>query len=162
MANSTISLGNLHVIVFDVDGVFTDGKTWQAAGGEWRRAFSVRDTMGVRALRKAGYRVVILTSAHSAEIKAHFDRVGVDVFKDHCLEPDAAIEQILRAYGVSKEHAAFVSEDGAGRVALSHAGLKRYISARQGGDGAVLEISNLILQYSHQHASAPQARTGEL
>jgi|GEM_PF-6874142 3-deoxy-D-manno-octulosonate 8-phosphate phosphatase (KDO 8-P phosphatase) len=139
-------LGRVRVVFFEVDGVFTDGKTWQDQDGQWRRSFSVRDTMGVRALRKAGFRVCVLTPALSSEIRAHFERVGVDVFKDHCLDAESASAQILKALGFTAEAAAFVRESGSGGVELHVGGSALYVAARAGGDGAVLEISNLILQ----------------
>lgn len=144
----------LQVVVFDVDGVFTDGKTWQDPTGQWRRSFSVRDTMGVRALRKAGVRVVVLTPALSTEIRAHFEKIGVDDFRDHCLDNEAAVEQILRAHGLAKKSVAYVSENKAGEVALRLGETVIYTAAKQGGDGAVLEICNLILQHEVRELSS--------
>ena len=154
---------DLHVVVFDVDGVFTDGQTWQDAHGQWRRSFSVRDTMGVRALRKAGYRIAVLTASDSDEIKKHFEHVGVDVFIGACADPAEAIQrcmQTLKISAWSKRRIGFVSEDPAGSrsIVLTLGDADVYTSARKGGDGAVLEISNLILQHSHSSSHA----SGEL
>jgi 3-deoxy-D-manno-octulosonate 8-phosphate phosphatase (KDO 8-P phosphatase) len=161
------SLDRVQVVIFDVDGVFTDGKTWQDQSGQWRRTFSVRDTMGVRALRRAGYRVAVLTPALSSEIKLHFEHVGLDAFKDHCLEPRIAIDHILRSYGFSMEHAAFVREAPSGAVELRLQESAIYTSARQGGDGAVSEICNLILQHAgslatQSSSSSIRTKVGEL
>jgi 3-deoxy-D-manno-octulosonate 8-phosphate phosphatase (KDO 8-P phosphatase) len=152
-------LERLRVIFFDVDGVFTDGKTWQDQSGQWRRSFSVRDTMGLRALGKAGIRVVILTPVVSPEIRTHFELIGVDMIKDHCLEPLAAVEKILNSYGYSVDEAAFVSEasDRSGVVELCLHETPVYTTARLGGDGAVFEICNLILQYSGRRARSQVA-----
>jgi len=62
MSGNLGRLSMIKLVVFDVDGVFTDGRTWQDANGAWRRYFSVRDTMGIRALRKAGTRVAVVTT----------------------------------------------------------------------------------------------------
>jgi 3-deoxy-D-manno-octulosonate 8-phosphate phosphatase (KDO 8-P phosphatase) len=152
-------MARVRVVFFDVDGVFTDGNTWQDQSGQWCRSFSVRDTMGIRALRKAGLKVCVLTPVLSTEIRAHFERVGVDVFKDHCLDSRLAHEQILKALGLTLENAAFVTE-GAKRavVELRTKDASLYVASRSGGDGAVLEISNLILQ----HAGLPAGRRAGL
>lgn len=160
--NSVGTLGRVRVVFFEVDGVFTDGKTWQDQAGQWRRTFSVRDTMGIRALRKAGFRICVLTPVLSGEIRAHFERVGVDVFKDHCLEAETASAHILKAYGFRSENAAFVRETAAGEVELCLNGSPIYVAARTGGDGAVLEISNLILQHASQDAGVHASTVGEL
>ena len=145
------ALALVQIVFFDVDGVFTDGKTWQDQAGQWRRTFSVRDTMGLRALRKAGFKVCVLTPALSSEIRAHFEKIGVDVFKDHCLEVQVAQTQILKSFGFTLDHAAFVVETAQGEVELRTSGGSVYMAARAGGDGAVCEISNLIIQQRASH-----------
>ena len=48
-------------VVFDVDGVLTDGSILlDAAGGEIKR-FNVQDGAGIKYLQRAGYRVAILS-----------------------------------------------------------------------------------------------------
>lgn len=140
------ALSRVRVIFFDVDGVFTDGKTWQDQTGQWRRAFSVRDTMGVRAIRKAGFRVIVLTPAASPEIRTHFDLIGVDVFRDQCLDSRAVVDQVLAAEGYSLDQAVFVAETASGEIEIRLNGIAIYKTSRQGGDGAVLEICSLMLQ----------------
>lgn len=147
---------NVHVIFCDVDGVFTDGKTWATAQGQWTRAFSVRDTMGLRALRKAGFRVCILTPVvghETSEIRAHFERIGVDEIRENCLDPQATADSILRSYGLTAKSAAFIREASNGAVEVVVGGVSVYTAARSGGDGAVLEISTLILQHAALGAS---------
>ncbi len=157
------ALARVHVLFCDVDGVFTDGKAWQDQTGQWRRTFSVRDTMGLRALRKAGFKICILTPAISTEIRAHFEKVGVDVFKDDVNDVRAAHDHILRAYGLTLEHAAFLTETAFNTVELRTKDGSLYVTSRAGGDGAILEISNLILQQLASLARAEsRIKVGEL
>lgn len=154
----------MKLVVFDVDGVFTDGRTWQDAGGVWRRYFSVRDTMGVRALRKAGYRVAVVTSGTSEEIRAHMAFVGVDEFHDGCFDKSLTVTDLISSLGIDPSEVAFVSEDACDASMFETVGFAvtvptarpelqrnaRYVTSRVGGDGAVLEICNLILQHTQK------------
>lgn len=157
-------LHSIKLVVFDVDGVFTDGRTWQDMNGAWRRYFSVRDTMGVRALRKAGFRVAVVTSASADEVRAHMAFVGVDEFHEGCFDKALTVTEMMTTLGLSAAEVAYVSEDAcdsalfetlgfAATVPTSRPELQRtarYVTARNGGDGAVLEICNLILQHSRR------------
>ena len=153
-------LQSLKLVIFDVDGVFTDGRTWQDTSGVWRRYFSVRDTMGIRALRKAGYKIAVVTTETSEEVRAHMAFVGVDEFADACFDKALTITELLAKYDVDANGAAYMSADACdidlfetigfgatvptARTELQRAA--RFVTSRAGGDGAVLEICNYILQ----------------
>ncbi len=157
------SLKQLKMIIFDVDGVFTDGRAWQAADGSQRRAFSVRDTMGIRALRKAGYKIGVISSAEAEEIRAHVGYVGVDSFVEAKSDRSRALASMLAEFGVDSSEACFVTDLEADKELLLGVGFSvalpsasdetqraaRFVTSRNGGDGAVLEISNLILQHKN-------------
>ncbi|MES2963701.1 MAG: hypothetical protein V4760_07400 [Bdellovibrionota bacterium] len=165
--SGTDRLNQVKLVVFDVDGVFTDGRKWQDVNGAWRRYFSVRDTMGIRALRKAGYRVAVVTSGASDEVRAHMAFVGVDEFNDGCFDKALTVTEMMARLGLETSETAYVSEDlcdaglfeaiGFG-VTVPTARLElqrvaRFVTSRSGGDGAVLEICNLILQHTQKGAT---------
>ena len=51
----------LRLMVFDVDGVLTDGRLWFGPGGEALKAFHVRDGHGLKLLVESGVAVEIAT-----------------------------------------------------------------------------------------------------
>jgi 3-deoxy-D-manno-octulosonate 8-phosphate phosphatase (KDO 8-P phosphatase) len=118
-------LSKIRILISDVDGVFTDGRLWQNSHGEWRRVFSVRDSLGVRALRRCGISVVILSDyshSHAEEIAAHMRAIGVDdVIDVDKLSTDAgssslsqkraAIERVLEKNGLTLAEAALLTFD---------------------------------------------------
>ncbi len=73
-------LSQIKLIAIEVDGVLTDGRVWQAADGQFRRVFSIRDAMGIRLLKKSGYRVVFFSFEASEDISRHALALGVDLF----------------------------------------------------------------------------------
>jgi 3-deoxy-D-manno-octulosonate 8-phosphate phosphatase (KDO 8-P phosphatase) len=157
------SVNRLKLIVFDVDGVFTDGRAWLDAKGQWRRSFSVRDTMGVRALRRAGYKVAVMTSLTSNEVEDHFRFVGVDLFHVYTGDKAQALRKIFYTLDEKANETCFVTEDSSDLELLRLIGFgvaigsssedlqqaARFVTSKTGGDGAVLEISNLLLTYMH-------------
>lgn len=153
-------VSKIKMVVFDVDGVFTDGRTWQDPQGAWRRYFSVRDTMGIRALRKAGYKVAVVTATLSEEIRNHVSFVGVDAFKEDCGDKARALAELTAQFGFESSEVCYATEDEKDIPVFSKVGFGAtissakpsvqkaagYVTSREGGDGAVLEICNLIIQ----------------
>lgn len=155
-----VSLSSLKLVIFDVDGVFTDGRTWQDARGFWRRRFSVRDTMGVRALRKAGLTAIVVTSAAAHEIRHHMGFVGVDEFHDDCSDKRRLITEIAKRHGAEFSEIAIMTADEKDLELVRDLGcvitvpsaapelllVSRFVTASGGGDGAVLEACGMILR----------------
>ena len=161
-------LKRLKLIVFDVDGVFTDGQTWQDATGSWRRYFSVRDAMAVKALRRAGFLVAVVTGASSPEIRLQMSQMGVENLYEDREDKTTVIRELLKLHSLEASEVALMSEDihdlslmrslGAGiTVPLAPSALResaQLITSRSGGDGAVFEACKMILQHSEIYSEA--------
>lgn len=166
---------NIKLLVLEVDGIMTDGRTWQDHKGDWRRKFSVRDTMALRRLRKAGYKIAILNLSHDSDIRDHVQMIGVDYFVEDCVDSGPIIQKILSESGLRFENLFLLSLDQedlrafakvslVGTVPAARPELKslvQMITTHEGGDGAVQEICNLINQqgfYSRQQQQAASDR----
>jgi 3-deoxy-D-manno-octulosonate 8-phosphate phosphatase (KDO 8-P phosphatase) len=150
----------LHLLIFDVDGIFTDGELWQDARGEFRRTFSVRDAMAIRKIRAAGLRVAILTRHQSPEIQAHFRGLGVDALIDSCEKKSESLAELMQRFGVEAGQVALMSRDDRDihlfslpllGVTVSSASYELRAAAdcvtiRTGGDGAVSEFCGRLLK----------------
>lgn len=154
-------ISKLRIVIFDIDGVFTDGRVWQDASGVAARKFSVRDAMGLRALKKAGIQIAVVTPAQAPEIRAHMASLGIVEFTEGCPNKSEVIDQILKSHGVDRTEAAFVSGSQHDLALMKDFGFSctvpsaselllkaaNHVTKNSGGDGAVLEICNLILQH---------------
>lgn len=150
----------IKLIVFDIDGVFTDGRTWQDATGGWKRYFSVRDSMGIRALQKAGYRVAVVTSASAPEIRENVARMAIEDFVDDCDDKSPVIAQLMAKYSLDASQVALMSEEQkdlelmrslgvALTVPTASNALRReadVVTTKFGGDGAVWEVADMLLK----------------
>jgi 3-deoxy-D-manno-octulosonate 8-phosphate phosphatase (KDO 8-P phosphatase) len=156
--NSTFIVDALALLVLEVDGVLTDGQSWPDASGTWRRRFSVRDSIALRALRRSGVKIAILTRSSSADIHAHAELVGIDACVVDCDDKPAALRALCARFAVEpKSVAAIIESDddawmarelgwviatpGAGPGARQAAG---YVTNLEGGDGAVREACNFL------------------
>jgi 3-deoxy-D-manno-octulosonate 8-phosphate phosphatase (KDO 8-P phosphatase) len=62
------------LVVFDVDGVLTDGRLWYGANGEALKAFHAFDGHGVKMLQQAGLETAILSGR---DMPAVLERCGL-------------------------------------------------------------------------------------
>ena len=151
------------LVALDVDGVLTDGGIYlgDVAGArhEFKR-YDIQDGLGIRFLRDAGIRVVIVTGRVSESVRLRAEELEVD---DLAQVRDAfklpALTRILDAHGVAARDAAFVGDDFPDLAVLRAVGLPvavgnavpeikrecRVQLSRHGGRGAVREFAELLL-----------------
>lgn len=67
-------LQNIQALVFDVDGVLTQGDIVYTDSGEEAKAFDVKDGLGIRVAIEAGLRIVLMTGRASSVVQRHATR----------------------------------------------------------------------------------------
>jgi 3-deoxy-D-manno-octulosonate 8-phosphate phosphatase (KDO 8-P phosphatase) len=153
---------NIKLLVCDVDGVFSDGKIYMGNQGEELKTFHTLDGYGVKAIMKIGIEVAIVTGRKSNIVQNRMHALGVKHIIQGQEEKLSAVENLQKQLSISKLQTASVGDDmpdvgmfSASNIAFSvsngHPYVKRkadYVTASQGGSGAVREICDLLL---HAH-----------
>ena len=81
MSNYKTKLHQIKALVFDVDGVFTDGAVLVTESGDLLRAHHAKDGYAIRCAVKEGYPIGIITGGVSQTIVKRFEMLGVtDVY----------------------------------------------------------------------------------
>ena len=147
-------------VAMDVDGVLTDGRIIIDSHGVETKNFDVQDGFGIVFLKKCGIKTAII-SARESKVVAHrakdlkIDKVYVGVYPKL-----SAYESMLKELKVLDEEVCFIGDDLADlsimrrcgvSVAVANAVLEvkqiaDYVTVRRGGEGAVREVVELILQ----------------
>lgn len=164
----------LKMIIFEVEGVLTDGKTWQDSSGSWRRCFSIRDALGIRSLRRAGIRVAVLNHGTSTEVAEHMSRIGIDEYHDDCGDRAECVDRILKRAGFEPGEVGFMTDNVLALPVFKRVGFRftvptasqelkakaLLVTSQWGGDGAVLEVCNYILKLSQTDDRREPLRRG--
>ena len=151
---------NLQLIVFDVDGVLTDGTLiYDNTGNELKR-FNIKDGFGIRAARFSGLQVGILTARSSEVVRRRAKELKIDHYFHGCKNKAEGIEAIVERAQVSLAQTAFMGDDILDLPALKKVGYPmavadaaievletaEFVSEAKGGQGAARQAVEHILR----------------
>lgn len=153
----------IEAILFDVDGVLTDGAFEpgdEAAGVPERKRFHSRDGLGLVLARKSGIRLGFITGRRSGVVRDRASELSLDYLREGCMNKGEAFEEACAALGLTPEQVAFVGDDVQDLPALRRAGFSaapadahpavlarvHFVAGAPGGRGAAREIIERILE----------------
>lgn len=151
--------GTIRLVLFDVDGVLTDGSLQLNGEGEALKTFNVRDGLAVALLRAHGIRCGILSGKTSAPLDYRIRQLKFDVAVTGKLEKTAAYEAIKREQQLEDVQIAYVGDDVVdlpliGRVGQFYAPSDAHVLVLQradhvmkacGGHGVAREVAEHLL-----------------
>lgn len=157
--NISDKLKRIKLLLLDVDGVLTDGSIVYSDNGAETKQFNVRDGMGIRLVTEAGIKTGIVTGRTSEALRHRCKNLGIDLIFEGILDKGSLLDRILEQTGVSAEAVAFVGDDILDISLMKRVGLPIAVAdahktvienadmttIRKGGDGAVREICEAIL-----------------
>ncbi len=149
----------IRMLVLDVDGVLTDGKLFFDHAGNEMKAFHTRDGLGMKALQRSGIEVAVITGRKSEAVAHRMAQLGIEHVYQGREDKLNAFLHLLDATGLDPHQVCFAGDDWIDLPVLLRAGLAvsvadaeervresaHYITSRNGGDGAVREVCNMIL-----------------
>ena len=154
------SPADVQLIVFDVDGVLTDGVVIYTEDGGEAKHFHIKDGLGIVAARRAGLGVAVITSRESRLVERRMRELGVKDLVQGCKDKAAEVGALAERVGVPLSAVAYVGDDlvdlGAMRrvgypIAVADAAAEvravaSYVTALPGGRGAGREAIEHVLK----------------
>ena len=101
----------VRLVIFDVDGVFSDGRIYLGNTGEELKAFHTRDGYGVKALRQAGIEVAIITGRHSQIVASRMASLTVQHIYQGQENKLPAFEELLTKLQLQPQQVAYLGDD---------------------------------------------------
>ncbi|QAU35846.1 HAD family hydrolase [Janthinobacterium sp. 17J80-10] len=161
----------IRLMIFDVDGILTDGSLHYGPEGEVIKTFNVLDGHGIKLLQQSGVATAIISARQSALVVRRASDLGITHVFQGVHDKRAAFEQLLDKTGIAPEACGFVGDDVidlpillrvgfAASVPNAHPEVKsrvHFITKAAGGDGAARELCDFILhaQGNYEAALAP-------
>jgi 3-deoxy-D-manno-octulosonate 8-phosphate phosphatase (KDO 8-P phosphatase) len=99
------------LLLFDVDGVLTDGSLFLDNRGEEYKAFNSRDGHGLKMLQRNGVAVGIITGRESQIVAHRTKELGIQHVRQGCADKFPAYEQMIAELNLKPEQVGFVGDD---------------------------------------------------
>ncbi|MEN1727036.1 MAG: HAD hydrolase family protein [Pseudomonadota bacterium] len=150
----------IRLAVFDVDGVMTNGQISYASDGTEIKHFHSHDGLGLKALMANGIAVAVITARDSTIVERRMGELGIEQVLQGRRDKSAALDEVIDTLGLRCDQIAYAGDDlvdwpAMGRVHLKLAPANAhpiiraradYVCRQAGGDGAVREMCELILE----------------
>jgi 3-deoxy-D-manno-octulosonate 8-phosphate phosphatase (KDO 8-P phosphatase) len=150
----------IRLILFDVDGVLTDGKILLHADGSESKQFDIKDGTAIVWAQRAGLTVGFLSARSSASTAQRASQLGITLVRQGVTSKLEAYESMLRDQTLADTQVAYMGDDildlpVLGRVGLSAAPADaadevrtrvHWVSRRPGGHGAARELIESVLR----------------
>jgi 3-deoxy-D-manno-octulosonate 8-phosphate phosphatase (KDO 8-P phosphatase) len=152
-------LAKVRLVVFDVDGVLTDGGLYYGADGGVTKRFDVHDGHGLVTLRRAGYVLAFLSAETSPAVEARARKLGVEEVRQGVAEKAQELDALARKHGAAPDEILYMGDDEVDLAPMAKAGVAvavagavpavraaaDYVTERPGGRGAAREVAEMLL-----------------
>lgn len=162
MARSSITrkASRVRLLLFDVDGVLTDGTILVHADGSESKRFHIRDGTAIVWAHRAGLLTGVLSGRPSPATEQRAAQLAMRVIAQASRSKLAAYEQILRDHRLTDDEVAFMGDDVLDLPVLARVGLAAapadaapevrrrvdLVTRAPGGHGAARELVELVLK----------------
>lgn len=158
----------VRLMIFDVDGVLTDGGLYFGADGEALKRFNVLDGHGIKLLAQSGVATAIISARQSPIVLRRAADLGIVHVRQGVHDKRAGFEQLCGECGIDAGHCGFIGDDiidlpiltrvgFAASVANGHPEVRsrvHYVTTADGGHGAARELCDFILRAQNNYEAA--------
>lgn len=171
MQDAAARAARVRLMIFDVDGILTDGSLHYGPQGELIKTFNVLDGHGIKLLQQSGIAAAIISARQSEIVARRAADLGIRHLYQGMHDKKQAFEQLLAQTGIAPQDCGFIGDDVidlpillrvgfAVSVPNAHAEVRsrvHYVTQAGGGRGAARELCDFILhaQGNYEAALAP-------
>jgi 3-deoxy-D-manno-octulosonate 8-phosphate phosphatase (KDO 8-P phosphatase) len=150
----------IRLLLFDVDGVLTDGGVLMHGDGSESKGFHIRDGAAMVWAQRVGLTVGLISARSSSATAHRAAQLAIRIVVQGVSSKLSAYEQIVRNAGLDDSAVAYMGDDLLDLPILARVGLSAapadaapevrervdWVSAAGGGRGAVRELVELVLR----------------
>ncbi len=154
----------IKLLVLDVDGCLTDGKIIYSSDASETKEFNVKDGLAISSWIKLGHHVAIITGRNSFVVKKRADELGIGHLYQGIKNKAEKLREVVAELGLEMYEVAAIGDDLNDYKMLAMAGrsftpndgvadiqeLVETVLSKKGGDGAVREMIDIIIEENDQ------------
>ncbi|MDD6382770.1 KdsC family phosphatase [Mitsuokella sp.] len=150
----------VRLIIFDVDGVLTDGGIYVGTEGELFKPFFCRDGLGITIAHRSGLKTAIITGRESQQLLHRAQELHITEVFQGKLDKRSAYRELKKRLNLADEEIAYFGDDLVDLAVMCQVGFPAAVgdavpevraaavavSGFPGGHGAVRELIEFILK----------------
>lgn len=154
-----VRLARLSLMIFDVDGILTDGSLWYGENGEVFKRFHSLDGHGLKMLTTSGVKVALVTGREGPIVSRRAAELGLADVLQNVRDKGAALTSLASRYNIPLDQTGFMGDDLIDLPAMQKAGFAatvpeapmyiaqaaHWVSSKPAGSGAARECCDMIL-----------------
>jgi len=154
----------LKLFATDVDGVLTDAGMYYGESGEELKKFHTRDGMGIKLLQAEGVVIAIITMEQTKIVARRAKKLGITEVFQGAKDKVSVLTHLAEKFNIPFEQMAYMGDDVNDVAALQTVGyaaapadcvdqvrqVVHYICQKNGGEGVVREVIDMILAARHR------------
>ena len=160
----TSRLKRIRLFATDVDGVLTDAGMYYSESGEELKKFNTRDGMGIKLLQRAGIITAIVTQERTKLVAWRGEKLTIPEVHQGVMDKLSLVREMAERHGLTMDEVSYIGDDINDLATLKAVGFSatpadglpqvaravHYVCAKRGGEGAVREIIEMILEAQHK------------
>jgi 3-deoxy-D-manno-octulosonate 8-phosphate phosphatase (KDO 8-P phosphatase) len=150
----------IRLMIFDVDGVLTDGRLWYGPSGEELKVFHSFDGHGLKMLAASGVRCALLSGRRSRAVAVRAAELGIEHVLQGIDEKSGEFEILLKRVRLSPMEAGYMGDELVDLPVLTRCGFAcapreapeavrsraHYVASARAGYGAAREVCEYVMQ----------------
>ena len=138
----------IKLVIFDVDGVLTDGSLYIGDDGQEYKAFYSKDGLGMKMLQRSGVQIGIITARSSQVVRLRMESLGIQHVYQGREDKLPAFEELQVKLKLGLSEIAYVGDDVVDLPIMCKVGLAI----------AVQDAHHLAKQHAHWHTPSAGGR----
>ena len=150
---------SISLMVFDVDGVLTDGTLVYSKDGEEVKHFNVKDGVGLKLLQTYGIEVAIISAKDSKPLTKRIKDLGIKHAYTGCNDKLTALSGLIDELDISFDEVGYCGDDVIDLKVMRKVGLSvapadayfmvkefaHFVTQQSGGKGVAREVADILL-----------------
>ena len=170
LENNLEKFGRIKTLIFDVDGVLTNGEVIVLETGLLLRKMNIKDGYALKKAVQAGLKVIILTGGKSKGVVERLKNLGIEDIYIGIDDKLATYEQLIDHYELDEDTILYMGDDWPDMECMRRVGLpvcpkdaaheikeiSLYVSPIEGGRGCVRDVIEKILRLKRKWEEEPR------
>lgn len=163
---------HITTLVFDVDGVLTDGTLLVLPDGVMARRMNIKDGYALQLAVKKGYRIIIISGGNSPEVSDRLNKLGIKEVFMQVSDKAALLQKLLVEKNEPLSACLYMGDDIPDLPVMKIVGLpvcpadavseivaiSTYISTYKGGEGCARDIIEKVMKLRGDWAEDAELR----